>query len=179
METFGRIVKNLTIGESAQSSSNLSISEEGWTLDSYQDSAGSLTFMVRKVWLNMRSVIAAELKEFGLSTSQYATLLMAEARPGMSASDVAREVASSRQAANEMLGGLELAGLIERRPNPADRRSHRIHVTEAGRTRLAEARVAVDRREAELEAAFTPGQRGAIRDWLEGVSAACRSADGS
>ncbi|MFI9039881.1 hypothetical protein [Streptomyces sp. NPDC053726] len=46
------------------------------------------------------------------------------------------------------------------------------------RVRLAEARVAVavavDRREAGLEAAFTPEQRGAIRDWLEGISEACR-----
>ncbi|MFG3530188.1 MarR family winged helix-turn-helix transcriptional regulator [Streptomyces sp. NPDC047917] len=143
-------------------------------MDSHRDAVGSLTFMVRKVWLNMRSAIGAELKEFGLSTSQYATLMMAEAQPGMSVADVAREVASSRQAANEMLGGLEREGLIERLPNPDDRRSHRIHVTESGRTLLARARVAVDRREAELEAAFTPEQRDAARDWLEGVSGACR-----
>lgn len=100
--------------------------------------------------------------------------MMTEAHPGMSVADVAREVASSRQAANEMLGGLELEGLIERRPNPTNRRIHQIHVTESGRVRLAEARVAVDRREAELEAAFTPEQRGTIRDWLEGISEACR-----
>lgn len=135
---------------------------------------GSLTFMVRKVWLNMRSVIGAELKVFGLSTSQYATLMMAAAHPGMSVADVAREVASSRQSTNEMLGSLELEGLIERRPNPSDRRTHRIHVTESGRARLAEARIAVDRREVELEAAFTPEQRAAIREWLEGISEACR-----
>ncbi|WP_275466443.1 MarR family winged helix-turn-helix transcriptional regulator [Streptomyces noursei] len=143
-------------------------------MDCHQKELGSLTFMVRKVWLNMRSAIAAELKEFGLSTPQYATLLMADAQPGMSAADVAREVASSRQAANEMLASLELEGLIERRPNPTDRRSHQIHVTASGRARLAEARIAVDRREAELEAAFTPEQRGAVRDWLEGISEACR-----
>jgi DNA-binding MarR family transcriptional regulator len=153
---------------------DLSISEEGWALGSYRDEVGSLTFMVRKVWLNMRSAIGEELKAFGLSTSQYATLMMTEAHPGMSVAEIAREVASSRQAANEMLGGLELQGLIERRPNPADRRTHQIRVTESGRMRLAEARIAVDRREAELEAVFTPEQRGAIRDWLEGISEACR-----
>ncbi|MFF2324557.1 MULTISPECIES: MarR family winged helix-turn-helix transcriptional regulator [unclassified Streptomyces] len=135
--------------------------------------AGSLTFLVRKVWLNMRSAIAAELKEFGLSTSQYATLLMAEAQPGLSAADIAREVASSRQAANEMLTGLEAEGLIERRPHPTDRRSRLIFVTETGRNRLAEARAAVDRCEGELEAAFTPEQRAASRNWLEGISKAC------
>lgn len=43
-----------------------------------------------------------------------------------------------------------------------------------GRTRLAEARIAVNRREAELESAFTPDQRKMIRDWLDGVAVACR-----
>jgi DNA-binding MarR family transcriptional regulator len=130
--------------------------------------------MVRRVWLNMRSAMGEELKACGLSTSQYATLMMAEAQPGLLVADIGREVASSRQAANEMVGGLELEGLIERRPHPSDRRTHQIHVTESGRARLAEARIAVARREAELEATFTPEQRGLIRDWLEGISEACR-----
>jgi DNA-binding MarR family transcriptional regulator len=142
-------------------------------MGSYRGESGSLSFMVRKVWLNMRSAIGAELKELGLSTSQYATLMMTESHPGMSVAEIAREVACSRQSANEMLGGLELEGLVERHPNPADRRTHQIHVTECGRARLAEARIIVARRETELEAAFTPAQRETIRDWLEGVSDAC------
>lgn len=127
----------------------------------------------RKVWLTMRSAIGEELKAFGLSTSQYATLMMTAGQPGMSIADIAREVASTRQAANEMLGGLEQEGLIERRPHPTDRRTQQIVVTESGRARLAQARVAVARREAELEAGFTPAQREAIRDWLEGIAVAC------
>lgn len=135
---------------------------------------GSLTFLVRTVWLNMRSAIGDELKAFGLSTSQYATLMMANAQPGSSIADIAREVASSRQAANEMVCGLELAGLVERRPHPSDRRTHQIQVTDSGRQLLAKARIEVARRENELEAAFTADQQAAIRDWLEDVSAACR-----
>ncbi|MEV6769036.1 MarR family transcriptional regulator [Nocardia sp. NPDC051030] len=142
-------------------------------MGSYRESDGSLTFMVRTVWLNMRAAIGEELKAFGLSTSQYATLMMTESHPGLSIADIARNVASTRQAANEMIGGLEQQGLIERRPHPTDRRTHQIHVTDSGRTRLAEARIAVARRETELESRFTPEQRGAIRDWLEGISDAC------
>ncbi|MEU2254787.1 MarR family transcriptional regulator [Nocardia xishanensis] len=134
---------------------------------------GSLTFIVRKVWLNMRAAIGEELKEFGLSTSQYATLMMTAAQPGMSVADIAREVASTRQAANEMIGGLEKEGLIERRPHPTDRRTHQIQVTEAGMRRYAAARVAVARREAELEAGLTPVQRKAIREWMSGIADAC------
>lgn len=139
-----------------------------------REGTGSLTFMVRRAWLNMRAAIGAELAEFGLSTSQYATLMMTEARPGMSVADIARNVASTRQAANEMLGTLEREGLIERRRNPSDRRTQQVHVTPSGVDLLARARVAVDRRETELEAALTPEQREAIRDWLEGIAQACR-----
>ncbi|MFE3261950.1 MarR family winged helix-turn-helix transcriptional regulator [Nocardia sp. NPDC059091] len=135
---------------------------------------GSLTFMVRTVWLSMRSAIGEELKDFGLTTSQYATLMMTQRQPGKSVTDIARDVGSTRQAANEMLGGLEKAGLIERRPHPTDRRTHQIYVTDAGRAIYTEAHAAVGRREAELEAGFTPEQRAAVREWLSGMAEACR-----
>jgi DNA-binding MarR family transcriptional regulator len=139
----------------------------------FYDEAGSLSFLVRRTWLSMRAAIGEELKEFGLSTPQYATLMIAREFPGCSNADVARKVASSRQAANELLTGLERDGLIERTPHPDDRRTQRIHLTAQGRTRLARARVAVARREAELEAAFTAPQRETAHAWLDGVADAC------
>ncbi|UFS96684.1 MarR family winged helix-turn-helix transcriptional regulator [Nocardia huaxiensis] len=70
--------------------------------------------------------------------------------------------------------GLESQGLIERHPNPADKRSHRIYVTEAGKERFLAAHKAVDRREAQLEADLTPEQRAAIRTWMSGIGTACQ-----
>ncbi|WP_328290457.1 MarR family winged helix-turn-helix transcriptional regulator [Nocardia aurantiaca] len=135
---------------------------------------GSLTFLVRTVWLSMRAAIGEVLKDFGLTTSQYATLMMTRKQPGKSVADIARDVGSTRQAANEMLAGLEKAGLIERHPHPTDRRTHQIQLTDAGRALYDRARAAVDRREAELEAGFTPEQRAAVREWLIGMTEACR-----
>ncbi|MEC3953227.1 MarR family transcriptional regulator [Nocardia sp. CDC153] len=140
----------------------------------YCGSDGSLTFMVRKVWLSMRASIGEVLADFGLTSSQYATLMMTQREPGMSVSDIAREVGSTRQAANEMLAGLEKEGLIERHPHPTDRRTHRIAVTKKGRDVYRKAHAAVGRREAELEAGFTAEQRAAIREWLGGMAEACR-----
>ncbi|WP_433334597.1 MarR family winged helix-turn-helix transcriptional regulator [Spirillospora sp. CA-294931] len=134
---------------------------------------GALAFLVRSAWLGMRTAIGAELKEFGLSTPQYATLMIVHDHPGLSNADIARKVSSSRQSANEMLAGLERDGLIERRPHPGDRRTQRIDITEEGRALLDKARVAVARREADLEAAFTEEQRENIRAWLEGIAEAC------
>ncbi|MTE15169.1 MarR family transcriptional regulator [Nocardia sp. CT2-14] len=122
----------------------------------------------------MRAAIGEVLKDFGLTTSQYATLMMTRKQPGKSVADIARDVGSTRQAANEMLAGLEKAGLIERHPHPTDRRTHQIQLTDAGRALYDRARAAVDRREAELEAGFTPEQRAAVREWLIGMTEACR-----
>lgn len=146
-------------------------------MGSHRGDKGSLTFLVRSVWLGMRAAIAEVLDEFGLSTSQFATLMMVAARPGMSVSEIAREVGSTRQAANEMLGGLESEGLIERHANPADKRSHQIHITAAGRERYAAAQVSVARREAELEADLTAEQQATIRSWMTGIAAACSSSE--
>lgn len=134
---------------------------------------GMLSFLVRATWLGMRTALNAELKEYGLSTPQYATLAIVETNPGVSSSELGRKVGSSRQAANEMLAGLERDGLIVRGPHPADRRAHQIQLTDQGRALLAEARVAVARREAELEAGFTEEQRQAVRDWMAGIAEAC------
>lgn len=141
-------------------------------MGSMQD-CGSLSFAVRRAWLSMRTAIGADLKAFGLSVPQYATLMILEEEPDSSSADIARHVGSSRQAAHEMLTGLERDGLIVRSPHPTDRRSQQLRLTELGRSRLSEAVVAVARRESEIEAAFTPAQRATVREWLEGVADAC------
>ena len=148
-------------------------------MESSDHGAGSLAFQVRRTWLSMRAALDIELKTFELSTSQYATLMILKEAPGCSPSDVARAVATTRQAANEMLANLERDDLIERRPHPSDRRSQQLFLTTAGQRRLAKARIAVAQREAELEAGFTESQRTAVRAWLEGVSGACNPQSGS
>ncbi len=149
-------------------------SAQAWEDEFHCGTGGSLTFMVRKVWLSMRASIGEVLAEFNLTTSQYAMLMMTQGEPGMSVSEIAREVGSTRQAANELLANLERDGLIERRPHPTDRRTHQIHITEAGRALYVKVHDLVGRREAELEAGFSPEQRVAIREWLSGMAEACR-----
>ncbi|MFD6356130.1 MarR family winged helix-turn-helix transcriptional regulator [Nocardia tengchongensis] len=174
METFDKIGRNLTIASVRYCQEPVNLAERVVPVSCSGSQGGSLTFMVRTVWLSMRSAIGEELEDFGLTTSQYATLMMTQRQPGKSVSDIARDVGSTRQAANEMLAGLEKADLIERRPHPTDRRTHQIFVTDAGRSLYERAHAAVERREAELEADFTPEQRTAVREWLTGMTEACR-----
>ena len=93
---------------------------------------GCSTFLVRHAWLALRGVVAEALVQHDLSVAQFASLLMLDEVPGLSVADVARKVSTARQSANEMLGGLERAGLVERRPDPADRRATLVALTPAG-----------------------------------------------
>jgi DNA-binding MarR family transcriptional regulator len=123
-------------------------------------------FLVRHAWLSMRSVAADALVAHGLTVAQFASLLILESHPGMSGAEVARNVASARQSANEMLGGLESAGLIERGPHPRDRRAQQIHLTDAGRFRLAAARPAIREVERRLAEGFTAAELTVVNAWL-------------
>lgn len=134
-------------------------------MDPYQDD-GCVTFLVRHAWLSMRSALAVALDEHGLSVQQYGTLLCVRKEPGLTIADVGRVVGTTRQSANELITGMERAGLVERRPNPKDRRTQQVHLTEAGAGKLAEAAPAIRKLEDELEAAFSTADRSTARSWL-------------
>jgi DNA-binding MarR family transcriptional regulator len=129
--------------------------------------AGCLSFLVRHAWLSMRTVVADALAEQGLSVAQYATLMKVDEEPALSVADLARTMSSARQSANELLAGMERAGLIERRPHPRDRRAQQIFLTEAGRDRLHAAHPVVQAVETDLESGFSPGEREVVRVWLQ------------
>ena len=124
------------------------------------------TFLVRHAWLSLRAVVAEALVEHDLSVAQFASLMMLDESPGLSVADVARKVSTARQSANEMLGGLERAGLVERRAHPTDRRSQQIFLTDAGRARLGEAMPTVRAVEGRLAAGFSAEELAVVNAWL-------------
>ena len=130
------------------------------------------TFLVRHAWLSLRGVVAEALVEHDLSVAQFASLLLLRESPGMSVADVARKVSTARQSANEMLGGLERAGLVERHPHPTDRRSQRILLTPAGLERLEAALPTVQAVEARLSAGFSEADLAAVSAWLHRMAGA-------
>ncbi|MFI5729825.1 MarR family winged helix-turn-helix transcriptional regulator [Kribbella sp. NPDC051587] len=130
------------------------------------DDSFGVTFLVRHAWLSMRSAVAVALAEHGLSVQQYGALMVLTHHPGFTVADIGRMVGTARQSANELITGLEKAGLAERRPHPQDRRTQQVFLTPAGEHRLATAAPAVLEVEAELEASFTASDRATARDWL-------------
>jgi DNA-binding MarR family transcriptional regulator len=76
----------------------------------------------------------------GLSPSQTAALATLRRHGAMPPSELAEREQVKRPTAARLLGRLEEAGLVERRPNPADGRSSLVALTARGDEVLAEAR---------------------------------------
>ncbi len=131
-----------------------------------------LSFLVRHAWLSMRGVVAEALAAHDLSVAQFASLLILHESPGLTVAEIGRRVSSTRQAANEMLAGLERAGLLERRAHPTDRRAQQVFLTPAGRTRLRAAAPDVTAVEARLEEGFTGAEKAVVRRWLTTMTSA-------
>jgi len=77
--------------------------------------------------------------EHGITTSQYEFLRLIGNRDDYRVNDLAHEVAVAVGAISKGVDRLEAAGWVSRRPNPANRRSSLLALTEAGRRLLDEA----------------------------------------
>lgn len=68
-----------------------------------------------------------------------------------------------------LLDALEARGCVTRAPDPADRRKHRLALTDAGRATHAEIERLTEALEHELFAALDPGERASLADRLDRV----------
>lgn len=80
----------------------------------------------------MRTVFDRRVRELGLTRTQWLALTRISRRPGASQSDIAEMMEIEKAPAGRIVDRLEQKGWVERRPDPADRRINRIHLTERG-----------------------------------------------
>ncbi|SDD45940.1 MarR family winged helix-turn-helix transcriptional regulator [Actinokineospora iranica] len=90
------------------------------------------------------------------------------ARDGTACSQVAlaQWLGVDRTVMTYLIDDLEREGLVERRPDPTDRRARRLVITEAGNARLAEATAALGRVEDHVLAPLGESEREVLRDLL-------------
>jgi DNA-binding MarR family transcriptional regulator len=79
----------------------------------------------------------AAFGEHGLSPARVRLLLMVGGTPGLKMVEAAESLGVSGRAVTPLVDALTSEGLLERRPDPADRRAFRLELTEAGRQALA------------------------------------------
>jgi MarR family transcriptional regulator, organic hydroperoxide resistance regulator len=110
--------------------------------------------------------MSAELERLGLHVGQELLLLELCERAGPAQTELASRLGVELPTVNRALQRLERAGLIERRRDPADARTSRVHLTDRG-GRLCEAiRSAWGKVDAELRAGLSPADAEALRGLL-------------
>ncbi|MCA1297791.1 MarR family winged helix-turn-helix transcriptional regulator [Stappia indica] len=125
--------------------------------------------MVRPLHRRVARSVAEHLKEAGIGVGERAVLaLLVEGEP-RSVPAIGRALFLPRQNVQKWVDGLLRAGLVERRPNPAHRRSHLIAATDEGRDLFAQIRARETRAIAELAGRLSPSDVKVASD----VLAAC------
>jgi MarR family transcriptional regulator for hemolysin len=84
--------------------------------------------------------------------------------------ELAKQLGVDRTVMVYLVDDLERAGLVERLPDPNDRRSRLIRATEAGRDRLTAAQTAISAAESELLAALSDAEQKSLREMLREVA---------
>jgi DNA-binding MarR family transcriptional regulator len=85
---------------------------------------------------------------------------------------MAQRLGVDRTVMTYLLDDLEKAGLVERKPDPADRRARRVVLTEAGQARLCDVERRLRRVEEHVLAPLDPAERDTLRTLLQRVAIA-------
>jgi DNA-binding MarR family transcriptional regulator len=87
-----------------------------------------------------RRVVRESFPEPALPPSEAELLAAVSRAKGTSVNDVAQALQLAPNTVSTLVGRLVQAGLLERRPDPADRRAARLHLTVAGHARVRQFR---------------------------------------
>ncbi|MFD7831574.1 MarR family winged helix-turn-helix transcriptional regulator [Kitasatospora sp. NPDC059803] len=113
---------------------------EATASDAASDTAAELADTMTRAIKRIRRQTGWRLEPYGITPGQARALNTLAHAPGcelpdraMRLSDLAERLHIAPRSATTVVDALEEAGLVERRPDPADRRAVRILLTEAGR----------------------------------------------
>lgn len=125
----------------------------------------------------LRSEMDGALREVGLTTPQYAALLVVEGEEGLSGALLARRCFVTPQTMNGILINLERAGLLERRAHPEHGRVLQAYLTGDGERMLSRAHALVEAIEEQMLGDLTEGERARLLAVLRGCADALERSD--
>jgi DNA-binding MarR family transcriptional regulator len=129
----------------------------------------SVGYALKRAQHALHSAMDGELRDYGLSVSQYACLEILAARPRISNADLARTAFVTRQAMHQLLTGLQAAGLVSA---VGEGRSQRYALTAEGRTCLRTASSTVAAIEQRMLATLAGAEREQLHRQLADITAA-------
>jgi DNA-binding MarR family transcriptional regulator len=154
-DAAGAVSETLDLGESPlAASSELSPTASMWH-----------AFLLRKAAQQVSTLAEEVLKPLGLTMRHLGVLTAIEAEPGQNQRGVGERLRIDRTTVVALTDDLESAGLLERRRG-TDRRMFALHLTEAGKTRLAELEELIGEVQEKFLTNLTDSERNTLRELL-------------
>jgi DNA-binding MarR family transcriptional regulator len=138
---------------------------------------GRVGYLLRQAHQAFRAAAQAELGPLGLTVPQYSILSVADAEPGLSGAELARDSMLTPQTTNEIVTLLIKADLLERRPDAHDKRLRRMYATARGHDLVVRARRLVHAVEHRMTTSLVDDDLARLRGWLS--DCALNLADGA
>jgi DNA-binding MarR family transcriptional regulator len=120
---------------------------------------GGLAFFLAQLGFHASREFGERLAPLGLEQRQAGMLTRLAANEGKSQQAIAELLGINATRMVFLVDELERLGLVERRRNPADRRSHALYLTDAGTAMLARVRAVTVDHEAQMSAGLTSDER--------------------
>jgi DNA-binding MarR family transcriptional regulator len=129
----------------------------------------TLAFLLFQVGIHASKRFAERIATVGLQPPLFRVLNLVDAAEGESQQAIAAriEIPPSRMVA--LVDELEQQGLVERRPDPKDRRVRALFLTAEGRRTLARGRKIAKKHEEELTKGMKPADRKRLVDLLQRI----------
>jgi DNA-binding MarR family transcriptional regulator len=119
----------------------------------------SVAFLLVQLGFHLARLFGDRLKPLGLEQRHAGMLVRLAENDGRSQQAIAELIGVNPTRMVFLTDELEQLGLVERRRNPADRRSHALYLTEAGSAMLARVREVTAAHEASITASLSGAER--------------------
>lgn len=127
--------------------------------DVARDPGGSLAFLLVQLGMHGARRFGERLQPLGLEQRQAGMLVRLAANEGQSQQAIAAMLGVNATRMVFLVDELEKLGLVQRRRNPEDRRSHALYLTDPGRAALAQVQAVAAEHEQQMSAGLTAAER--------------------
>ena len=131
---------------------------------------GGVAFLLVQLGLHVAQRFRERLAPLGLEQRHAGMLVRLAQNDGKSQQAIAELMGLTATRMVFLTDELEKLGLVERRRNPADRRSHALHLTEAGTAMLARVRQVTAAHEADVTAGLSEAERADLATLLRRIA---------
>ena len=127
--------------------------------------------MLRKSYVRLRTIATDLMVPFGITTTQFLTLLTVSNSSGLSQAALCLELDSDANTVSQMIRRLERKKYVVRKRHPSDGRAVRLFITPAGDAIVKKVLPEIDRVSLRLHALLPAEGSDAIAEWLQALTA--------